>query len=520
MKSPDPVPVLRVENISKRFSSVEANKEISVELLPNEIHVLLGENGAGKSTLMNIIYGLYQQDSGEIYCRGENVHITTPNDALQLGIGMVHQHFMLVPVMTVTENLMLGDEKTRGFPLGKLARLDRKKVRQEILDLASKYGLQVDPDATVADLSVGEAQRVEILKALFKGADILILDEPTAVLTPQEVDELFAIMKSLVSQGKSIIFITHKLKEVMKIADRITVLRRGELVGTTTPKETSPDQLAAMMVGREVILTVDKGQSDPGQVVYTVDNLEVLDKYTNPVVRGVSFQIRSGEVYGIAGVQGNGQRELIEALTGLSTISKGRVNLEEKELANASPRKVILSGVAHVPEDRHKHGLVQGFPIDTNLSLQTYFQPPFSHFGLTHPAAIEENARQLVEEFDIRTPSIKTAASDLSGGNQQKVIVARELSRPIRLLIINQPTRGLDVGSIEFIHRRIIESRDQGVAVLLVSSELDEVLSLSDRIGVMYRGEIIAEFDAENANRELIGSYMAGGATDSPPDRR
>ena len=510
MTPPNQDPILRVEKISKQFSGVLANNEISMDLHPREIHALLGENGAGKSTLMNIIYGLYRQDSGEVYFNGDKVEISTPNDALKLGIGMVHQHFKLVPVMTVTENLMLGDEKTRGIPLGKLSRLDRKKVRTEIQSLAEQYGLDVDPYAYVSDLSVGEAQRVEILKALYKGADILILDEPTAVLTPQEVEELYAIMESLVSQSKSIIFITHKLKEVLRIADRITVLRLGQLVGTTSPGETSLEALASMMVGREVILTVDKGKASPGKVVYEIKNLRVVDKHRTDVVRDVSFQIRSGEIYGIAGVQGNGQRELIESLTGLHKIKGGSVRLQNQELTNATPREIILAGVAHVPEDRHKHGLVEGFSIETNLALQTYFQPPFSQGGFIHPKAIEDNALNLVEEFDIRTPSVNTQASDLSGGNQQKVIVARELSRPIQLLIINQPTRGLDVGSIEFIHNRIIQARDQGVAVLLVSSELDEIMSLSDRIGVMYRGEIVAEMQGDGADREYLGSCMAG----------
>ena len=502
--------VLKIENITKRFPGVLANDAISFDLRPQEIHCLLGENGAGKSTLMNIIYGLYQQDEGRILVNGDEVDIQNPNDALRLGIGMVHQHFMLIPVMTVTENLMLGHEKTNGIPLGKLAKLDRQAVSAELNVLADQYGLSVNPNAYVEDLSVGEAQRVEILKILYKGAEILILDEPTAVLTPQETDELFEIMRSLVKQGKSIIFITHKLKEVLAIADRITVLRQGKTVGTTTPHETSMHELASMMVGRDVLLTVEKGSSTPAEVVFKVEDLWVKDNRNVEVVQGVSFEIRAGEIYGIAGVQGNGQTELVEALTGLRKATGGMVRLKEKDVTHAGARSLTKAGTAHVPEDRQKHGLVMGFSIDTNLILQTYYQPPFSEHGFIVLDAIRENAERLVREFDVRTPSINTTVSSLSGGNQQKVIVARELSRPIQLLIVNQPTRGLDVGSIEYIHKRIIEARDSGVAVLLVSAELDEILSLSDRIGVMFGGKIVAEMDAEAADRRTLGFYMAG----------
>lgn len=510
MKSSNSVPILRIENISKQFSGVLANNNISIDLRRQEIHALLGENGAGKSTLMNIIYGLYRPDTGQIYINGQLVKINSPNDALGMGIGMVHQHFKLIPVMTVTDNLMLGHEKTRGIPLGKLSRLDRKTVRKEIINLGQRYGLEVNPDAYIEDLSVGEAQRVEILKALYKGADILILDEPTAVLAPQEADDLFKIMHSLVEQGKSIIFITHKLKEVLSIAHRISVLRQGKLVGTTSPQDSSMGILASMMVGREVLLTVNKGKSIPKEVVLDVKNLQVYDNNRSAVVNNVSFEVRAGEIYGIAGVQGNGQREMIEALTGLRNINQGQVQLLSKDITHAAPRELVLAGTAHVPEDRQKHGLVMGFPIDTNLSLQTYYQRPFSNGWLTNPEAIKKNAAKLVNEFDIRTQSIKTLARDLSGGNQQKVIIARELSRPIRMLIINQPTRGLDVGSIEFIHNRIIEARDEGVAVLLVSSELDEILSLTDRVGVMFMGRIVVELETHKASREIIGRYMAG----------
>ncbi|OJX46217.1 MAG: heme ABC transporter ATP-binding protein [Chloroflexi bacterium 44-23] len=503
-------PILSLHNITKSFGSVVANDSIYFDLYPQEIQVLLGENGAGKSTLMKILYGMYQADQGEILINQQKVVIQDPNDALRLGIGMVHQHFMLVPVMTVTENLMLGDEKTKGNAFGKLSKLDRETVRQEIIALGNKYGLQVNPDAVVEDLSVGEAQRVEILKVLYKGADILILDEPTAVLTPQETSELFEIMRSLIKQGKSIIFITHKLKEVLAVADRIAVLRNGKVVGHTTPAESSIEELALLMVGREVLLTATKGQSHPGKVVLNIKDLSIKSKSEVMVVKNFSLQLRAGEIYGIAGVQGNGQSELIEAITGLMQPHSGHIIILNKDVTHSSPRQITLVGTAHVPEDRQKHGLVLGFSVATNLVLQTYYLPPFSNGWVIYPEKVEENADEKIDEFDIRTPSRDALVSNLSGGNQQKVIIARELSRPINLLIINQPTRGLDVGSIEYIHKRIIEARDKGVAVLLVSAELDEILSLSDRIGVMYAGELVAEMDAKGANREQLGLYMTG----------
>ncbi|MEN4100223.1 MAG: ABC transporter ATP-binding protein [Anaerolineaceae bacterium] len=502
--------IIKIENISKRFPGVLANDSINFNLYPQEIHALLGENGAGKSTLMNIIYGLYQQDSGRIIVKGKEVQIKNPNDALNSGIGMVHQHFMLVPVMTVTENLMLGHETTRGFFSGKLAPVDRERVGREIRELGDRFGLNVDPNALVEDLSVGEAQRVEILKVLYKGADILILDEPTAVLTPQETHELFEIMRSLVRQGKSIIFITHKLKEVMEIANRITVLRLGRVIGTTTPEMTSMEELASMMVGRDVLLTVDKGESTPGRIILEVDNLFVFSKTNHLAVKGIRFHVRAGEVYGIAGVQGNGQTELAEAITGLRKSAVGHVRLDGKEITNLRPRVLNHNGLAHVPEDRQKHGLVLSFSVDINLILETYFQQPYSNSWWTYPDAIRKNAEKLVAEFDVRTPNTSTPVSSLSGGNQQKVIIARELSRPIKLLIVNQPTRGLDVGSIEYIHKRIIDARNQGVAVLLISAELDEILSLSDRIGVLYNGKLATEIVIEEADRETLGFFMAG----------
>ena len=503
-------PVLRLVGVSKQFPGVLANDKVDFELASGEIHALLGENGAGKTTLMNVVYGLYQQDEGQIFINGEEVEIRDPNDALARGIGMVHQHFMLVPVMTVTENMMLGNETTHGLPLGPLANLDQNSVAQEVKALADEHGLSIDPDALVQDLSVGEEQRVEIVKALYRGAEVLILDEPTAVLTPQEAEDLFEIMRSLIAEGKSIIFITHKLKEVLAIADRITVLRDGKVVGTTRPSETSEAELAAMMVGREVILQVEKGPADPGDPVLKVEDLQVRDIREQMVVRGVSFEVRAGEILGIAGVQGNGQAELVEALTGLAEVEGGHVWVDGKETTNLRPRAVTETGIAHIPADRHKHGLVLGYPIDENLMLQTYYRQPFSRRTFIQPKAVRENARKLVEEYDVRTPSISTHAGSLSGGNQQKVIVARELSREIRLLIANQPTRGLDVGSIEYIHSRIVEKRDEGVGVLLVSSELDEILGLSDRIAVIYAGEILAVMPAAEATKERLGLLMAG----------
>ncbi|MDR3577298.1 MAG: ABC transporter ATP-binding protein [Anaerolineaceae bacterium] len=511
--------ILQVSGITKRFPGVLANDRIDFDLAVQEIHALLGENGAGKSTLMNIIYGLYRPDEGQISINGKPVEINDPNHALALGIGMVHQHFMLVPVMTVTENLMLGHEETTGpAVLGLTAKLDRKRVAVEIRALGERYGLRVDPDAKVSDLSVGEAQRVEILKALYRGAKILILDEPTAVLTPQETEDLFAVMRTLVSQGKSIIFITHKLQEVMAIADRITVLRGGKLVGSTRPAMTSKAELASMMVGRDVLLNVEKGPAKPGEIVLETQDLQVLDRRGHLAVSHVNLTVRAGEILGIAGVQGNGQTELVEALTGLLRPTAGLIRLNGKDMSqHVHPRTITRAGVAHVPEDRQKHGLVLTFPVQDNLILQTYNQAPFAN-GLNQiPEAIFENAKKLVRQFDIRTPSVKVPANNLSGGNQQKVIVARELSRPIRLLIINQPTRGLDVGSIEYIHRRIVEVRDSGVAVLLVSAELDEIMSLSDRIAVMYSGRIVATLDAASADRKSLGLLMAGSQIEGSP---
>jgi simple sugar transport system ATP-binding protein len=497
-------PVLEVKRITKRFPGVLANDQISFSLEKGEIHAFLGENGAGKSTLMNILYGLYAQDEGEILINGEEVQINEPRDAIAVGIGMVHQHFQLVPPLTVTENMMLGSEVTNG-PF-----LDRRKASGQIQALSDQYGLRVDPEAIVGTLPVGVQQRVEILKMLYRQADILILDEPTAVLTPQEADELFEIMKGLAAQGKSIIFITHKLREVLAVADRITVLRAGKVVGTATPAETDEFQLASMMVGREVTLTVEKSAAQPGEVVLQVDELNALNDRFQNALRGVSFDVCAGEILGVAGVQGNGQTELVEVITGLRRATGGRVSILGHDFTNRSARTITEAGTAHVPEDRQKDGLVLSYPILDNLILNTYYVSPFAHGVLVDEAAIVSNAKELVETFDVRTPSIYLPVANLSGGNQQKVIVARELSRPVRLLIAAQPTRGLDVGSIEFIHRSIVKMRDQGAAVLLVSAELDEIMALSDRIAVMFAGRVVAILPRESASREHLGLLMAG----------
>ncbi len=496
--------VLEARGLTKRFPGVLANDHINLQLHKGQVLGLLGENGAGKSTLMNLIYGLYAPDEGEILVNGQAAHIKDPNDAIALGIGMVHQHFQLVPVLTVTENVMLGNEAVRG-PF-----LDRRAAKKRILEISQQYGLEVDPDALVQDLPVGVQQRVEIIKALYRKADILILDEPSAVLTPQETEGLFDIMRSLQARGVSIIFISHKLKEVLEICDEIVVLRQGRVVGSADPRTSTEESLAAMMVGREVILQVEKDLAHPAEPVLTLHDLWVRDDRDLPALRGVSLQVRGGEILGVAGVQGNGQTELVEAITGLRKVESGRIVIQERDVTNARPRRVTESGVSHVPEDRQKNGMVAAFPVKDNLVLQTYYIGPFSIGILANERAKEENANRLVKQYDVRTPSIFVNMSTLSGGNQQKAIVAREFSRQSRLLIAAQPTRGLDVGSIEFIHRQIVAMRDEGVAVLLVSTELDEIFSLSDRIAVMYAGKIIDTMPVEDATRESIGLLMAG----------
>ncbi|MCD4671019.1 MAG: ABC transporter ATP-binding protein [Anaerolineaceae bacterium] len=497
--------VLEANGITKKFPGVLANDNVNFDLEQGEIHAMLGENGAGKTTLMNMLYGLLSPDQGEIEVQGKLVTFDSHKDAIDVGIGMVHQHFMLVPVFTVTENIMLGAETVKS------GLLDRVAVAGQVRELSQLYGLDIDPDAIVGDLPVGVQQRVEIIKALYRKADILILDEPTAVLTPQEAEDLFRIMSELKKRGVSIVFITHKLKEVMAIADRITVLRGGKIVGHTRPKETNEAELAALMVGREVLLQVEKGPAHPSGEILRVENLIVLDDRNMEAVKEVSLEVRAGEIFGVAGVQGNGQRELVEAITGLRSVYRGHVWLNGQDATGKPPRPLIESGLAHIPEDRQRHGLVLSYPIADNLVLCTYYQKPFSNqVGWVQEAEIAKNAEELVEQFDVRTPSSRAVASTLSGGNQQKVIVARELSRPVKLLVANQPTRGLDVGSIEYIHRKIIEMRDEGLAVLLVSAELDEIMALSDRIAVMYRGEIVAVVAVDTANREQLGLLMAG----------
>ncbi len=498
-------PVLELRNITKRFPGVLANDEINLTLEEGEIHALLGENGAGKTTLMNILYGLYQPDEGEVIVRGKKVEIHDPGDAIAEGIGMVHQHFMLIPVFTVTENVMLGEESLR---YGNF--LDRDSAAQRIREISELHHLEVDPDVYVQDIAVGVQQRVEIIKLLYRNADILIFDEPTAVLTPQEADELFKIMHSLTEQGKSIIFITHKLREVLEVADRISVLRRGKMVGTTTPKKASKSKLAEMMVGREVQLGVEKNPPKIGDAVLKVNDVVIINDRNQVAVDGVSIEVHAGEILGIAGVQGNGQTELVEAITGLRPPLEGTIDFLEDEISQATPREITELGAAHVPEDRQRDGLILPFPVADNLVLNTYYLPPFTQGVIMQQEAIVESAVERIKEFDIRTPSPQTPAGSLSGGNQQKLIVAREFSRPIKLLIASQPTRGLDVGSIEFIHTRILEKRDEGVAVLLVSPELDEIMVLADRIAVMYRGKIGDTLPTDKATKEQIGLLMAG----------
>jgi simple sugar transport system ATP-binding protein len=508
MSMPDEerIPILEVRGLTKTFPGVIANQDVDFTLHEGEVHCLLGENGAGKSTLMNAVFGLYQPDAGQILLRGEPVRFATSRDAIAHGIGMVHQHFQLIPVFTVVENIILGNEMRRG-PL-----LDLDGARNRVLELGQRYGLDIDPNALVGDLSVGEQQRVELVKALFREADVLILDEPTAVLTPGEVDDFFAVVRNLIHQGKSIVFITHKLREVLAVADRITVLRDGRVVGDADPAEATQQSLATLMVGRDVSFTIDKVPARPAEVVLQAAGLTVADDRGVVTVNGLDLEVRAGEVFGIAGVEGNGQRELVEALVGMRAKVGGSVEIEGHDVTHATPRQILDLNVAHVPEDRGKHGVVGSFSLADNLVLNRYWREPFARRGLRQEDAINREATDLVERFDIRTPGIQVPVDNLSGGNQQKVIIARELTGTVTLLVVAQPTRGLDVGSIEFIHRRIIEMRDQGAAVLLVSAELDEVLNLSDRIGVIYRGALVGVFPRVDAIRERLGLLMASGA--------
>jgi len=502
-----------MRGITKRYPGVVANDAISLDVRAGEIHALLGENGAGKSTLMNILYGLAVPDSGEILLDGKSVEIGGPNDAIRRGISMVHQHFMLVPVLSVAENILLGDE-----PMANPIFLDRRAAHNRIRKLGEAFGFELDPDTTVGSLPVGSQQRVEILKALYRNANILVLDEPTAVLTPQETREIFEVLRQLTLElGTSIIFISHKLHEVLEIADRITVIRRGKVVGTRIPSETDEDDLAELMVGREVQLTVDRGESHPGDPTLVVRGLHVKDDQGRMAVHGVDFEARAGEIFGVAGVAGNGQDELVEALVGLRSVASGSFTLAGASVTGLSPRRLHQRGVAYVPADRHRYGVVLSFPLTDNLCLNDYYHAPFARGFVRDEDEIRRYAERLIAEYDVRTPSATITAGTLSGGNQQKVVVARELDGDLRLLVLDQPTRGLDVGSIEFIHRQAVAKRNAGVAVLLISAELDEVLELSDRVGVMYRGRIVAILDARTTNREEVGLLMATGGREAAP---
>ncbi|MFX1284407.1 MAG: ABC transporter ATP-binding protein [Promethearchaeota archaeon] len=503
-------------DVSKSFPGVLANDRISLQIKSGEIHGLLGENGAGKTTLMNLLYGLYAVDKGSILVREKEVDISEPNDAINLGIGMIHQHFMLVETLTVAENVMLGLEHTKNFLtkisslLKNISPLDHNKAIEEVEDLSGKYGLKVDPKALISDISVGVQQRVEILKVLKRGANILILDEPTAVLTPQESDDLFNTLNALKRQGNTIIFISHKLEETMKICDRVTVLRRGKLVGTISIEGATPIKLAKMMVGRDVVLHVEKSEVSIGKPVLEVINLVVKDDRKLTAVNEAQFEVNSSEILGIAGVQGNGQTELVEAITGIRKIENGEIKFCGKDITNLNSKKVRELGITHIPEDRRKHGLVMDFTIADNLILGSHYMKPFLQKGFRDEREIEKYATRLIEEFDIRTPSAFTKVRNLSGGNQQKVIVARELSRDFQFVVAAQPTRGLDIGVIEYIHKQLINIKDQGKAVLLVSSELEEIFALSDRIAVIYEGKIVAVGKATEFSEEQLGLLMAG----------
>jgi len=494
---------LELRGITKRFGSLVANDQIDLVVNPKEIHCLLGENGAGKSTLMNVLYGLYAADEGEVLLDDEVVHFDGPGDAMEAGIGMVHQHFMLVPVFTVAENVMLGHEPTRAG-----GRLDLEQARAKVREIADRFGFHVDPDAVVEDLPVGVQQRVEIIKALSRDAQVLVFDEPTAVLTPQETDELMAIMRQLRDDGAAIIFITHKLREVREVADRITVIRRGKVVGEAEPTSTDAE-LASLMVGRSVELVVAKGEPQFSDALLEVENLEIVDRDGLVLVDDVSFEVRGGEILVVAGVQGNGQTELAESLLGLVEPSSGSIRLDGVELVGRSVDGFLREGIGFVPEDRSVDGLVGTFTVAENLMLDRLDGPPFVKGASLQIAARDEFARRAVEEFDIRTQSIHAPAGRLSGGNQQKVVLARELSRELRLLVASQPTRGVDVGSIEFIHERIVATRDAGVPVIVVATELDEALALADRILVMYRGRIVGIVPADTP-RDVLGLMMAG----------
>jgi general nucleoside transport system ATP-binding protein len=497
--------VLEMRHVTKSFPGIVANDDVSFDLREGEVHALLGENGAGKSTLMNILYGLYHPDEGEILIKGSPVRLGAPSAAIEAGVGMVHQHFMLIPVMTVAENIVLAEEPTRDGIL-----LDIAEAERRVQEISDRYGLAVDPGARIQDITVGQQQRVEILKALYRDADILVLDEPTAVLTPQEAQELFEVVRQLTARGKSIIFISHKLNEVLEIADRITVLRRGKLIETLPAQGATEESLARLMVGREVLLRVAKTPAQPSETLLEISDLSVYDDRGIEKVRGVTFGVRAGEIVGLAGIDGNGQTELIDAMTGLMGVSAGTVSVDGDDVTRESPHGHLEAGIGHIPEDRQRRGLVLEYSIAENIALHDYRSAPASRFGWLFPRRLIERARRLIRDFDVRGGGPSARAGGLSGGNQQKVVLAREIERDPKVLIAAQPTRGLDVGAIEFVHRRLIEERDEGRAILLVSLELEEVLSLSDRILVMYEGEIVGEFPP-TATEEELGFAMTGG---------
>ena len=501
----DERPVLELRGITKRFPGIVANDGVDFDLRKGEVHALLGENGAGKSTLMNVLYGLYRPDEGEILINGKPAELGSPKASIENGVGMVHQHFMLIPVMTVAENIVLATEPVHNGIL-----LDYAAAEKRVREISTRFGLAVDPRALIQDITVGQQQRVEILKALYRGADILVLDEPTAVLTPQEAQELFAIVRSLTEQGKSIIFISHKLNEVADIADRVTVLRRGKKIETLPAAGATEQELARLMVGREVLLRVEKAAGNPGKPLLQVEGLTVVDDRGLTKVNDVSFEVRGGEILGIAGVDGNGQTELIDAMAGLRKIAAGRIQVGDEDVTGESCKDCLDAGLGHIPEDRQRRGLVLDFSLAENIALHDYDHPPASKFGWLYPKRLAEKAANLIKEFDVRGGGPQTTAAGLSGGNQQKVILAREIDRNPKVLIAAQPTRGLDVGAIEFVHRRLVEERDEGRAVLLVSLELEEIVSLSDRILVMFEGEIVGEFPP-SVSEEDLGVAMIGG---------